>query len=108
MGVSLIGDSDTQLTLALAENRETGELFRVGLPENRDAFELFRVTLPENRYAAELFTDFGFQTLISWHDDIPATQLYTPLCRSVGPSVTLYFFGGFAVYGLTAPAQVIK
>ena len=56
MGVSLIGDSDTQLTLALAENRETAELFGVGLPENRDAFELFRVALPENRDDVELFT----------------------------------------------------
>ena len=27
---------------------------------------------------------------------------------SVGPSVTLYFFGVFAVSGLTAPAQMIK
>ena len=56
MGVSLIGDSDTQLTLALAENRDAFELFRVALPENRDAVELFRVALPENRDAAELFT----------------------------------------------------
>ena len=28
--------------------------------------------------------------------------------RSVRPSVTLYFFGGFAVFSLTAPAQMIK
>ena len=27
---------------------------------------------------------------------------------SVRPSVTLYFFGFFAVFGLTAPAQMIK
>ena len=27
---------------------------------------------------------------------------------SVRPSVTLYFFGGFAVFGLTAPAQMME
>ena len=27
---------------------------------------------------------------------------------SVRLSITLYFFGGFAVFGLTAPAQMIK
>ena len=27
---------------------------------------------------------------------------------SVGPSITLYFFGVFAVFGLMAPAQMIK
>ena len=40
-----------------------------------------------------------------------ATRLYTPLCRSVGPSVhchTLLFLFVFAVFGLTAPAQMIK
>ena len=26
----------------------------------------------------------------------------------VGPSVTLYFFGVFAVFGLTAPAQMME
>ena len=32
-------------------------------------------------------------------------RLYTLLCRSVGPSVTLYFFWVFAVFGLTAPSN---
>ena len=48
-----------------------------------------------------------------------ATRLYTPLCRSVRqsvgpsvrlsvrPSVTLYFFGVYGVFGYTAPAQML-
>ena len=28
--------------------------------------------------------------------------------RSVGPSVTLYFFGLFKLFGLTAPAQMLR
>ena len=41
------------------------------------------------------------------------TRLFNPLCRSVGPSIcpsvrhTLLFLG-FVVFGLTAPAQMIK
>ena len=31
-----------------------------------------------------------------------------PLCPFVGPSFTLYFFLVFAVFGLTAPAQMIE
>ena len=30
------------------------------------------------------------------------------VCWSVGPSVTLYFFWVFEVFGLTAPAQMIE
>ena len=44
-----------------------------------------------------------------------ATRLYTPICRSVRPSVhpislsvTLYFLRVFTVFGLTVPAQMIK
>ena len=47
---------------------------------------------------------------------VACTRLYTPLCRSVGPSVgpsvgrsvTLYFFGVFELFGLTAPAQMLR
>ena len=38
----------------------------------------------------------------------PALSVRPSVRRSVRPSVTLYFFWVFAVYGLTSPAQVIK
>ena len=42
----------------------------------------------------------------------PALSVRRSVCPSVGPSVrpsvTLYFFWVFAVFGLTAPAQIMK
>ena len=40
---------------------------------------------------------------------VRATRLYTPLCRSIRPSVChTLLFCVFAVFGLTAPAQMME
>ena len=60
---------------------------------------------------------FKFSTAVVYffsrvlRDSIPrfiGTSVHPSVSRSIGPSVTLYFFWVFAVFGVTAPAYIME
>ena len=75
-----------------------------------------RYVMPPVPTSYPTFDQNGFFSFLPLHNSFfsrvlrdSTTRFVGPSVRpSVGPSVTLYFFWVFAVFGLTAPAQMIE
>ena len=104
-----ISDTMTFCRENLMNNSEIGEVVRKPSCEPKNCLATRATLVGLVKYCLwnpNLVSEFLVACYATLH---PALSVRRSLGPSVGPSVTLYFFGFFfAVFGLTAPAQMIK